>query len=118
MKNPNTIVAGHLELKGRFESACRVFDTEGIAPTQNTAQGWGLETYIIEYRADNSGKDADKAKIEYAGVLTHEGKPHQQDYIMSPSGICKCLSAGSHLNMAWMHLIVEYESDKSLKGQD
>lgn len=49
MKNPNTIVAGHLQLKGRFESACRVFDTNGVAPTQNTCMGGGLETYIIEY---------------------------------------------------------------------
>lgn len=52
MKNPNTIVAGHLELKGRFESACRVFSPEGVAPTQNTCGGGGQENYIVEYESD------------------------------------------------------------------
>ena len=32
---------------------------------------------------------------------------HQQDYIISPEGICKALTAGSHLNADWMTLIYE-----------
>lgn len=41
MKNPNTIVAGTLDLPGRFESALRVFSPEGVAPAQNTCGGGG-----------------------------------------------------------------------------
>ena len=59
-----------------------------------------------------------EAKIEYAGILTHKGKLHQQDYIMNPTGICRCLSVGSHLNMAWMHLIIEYEYNRADKLRD
>lgn len=52
MKNPNTIVAGSLDLPGRFESALRIFSAEGIAPTMHTCQGGGLECKIIEYESD------------------------------------------------------------------
>ena len=38
---------------------------------------------------------------------TSRGGHHQQDYIISTEGICKCLSAGSHLNAGWMILIME-----------
>ena len=35
------------------------------------------------------------------------GGRHKQDYIISPEGICKALTAGSHLNADWMTLIYE-----------
>ena len=35
------------------------------------------------------------------------GGRHQQDYIISPEGVCKALTAGSHLNADWMTLIYE-----------
>lgn len=37
---------GDLKIPGRHESACRVYSPEGIAPTQNTCGGGGLETKI------------------------------------------------------------------------
>lgn len=37
---------GDLQIPGRHESACRVYSPEGIAPTQNTCGGGGLETKI------------------------------------------------------------------------
>lgn len=35
------------------------------------------------------------------------GGRHQQDQIISIEGICKCLTAGSHLNADWMTLILD-----------
>lgn len=46
-----------------------------------------------------------KDGIIIAGTI--RGGHHQQDYIISTEGICKCLSAGSHLNAGWMILIME-----------
>ena len=46
-KQPKQIkVIGDLDLKGRHQSACRVYSTDGIAPAQNTCGGGGLETKI------------------------------------------------------------------------
>lgn len=46
-KQPKQIVVvGNLDLKGRHESACRVYGIDGIAPAQHTCQGGGLETKI------------------------------------------------------------------------
>ena len=36
-----------MDLQGRHESACRVYDPQGIAPAQNTCGGGGLETKIL-----------------------------------------------------------------------
>lgn len=44
-------------------------------------------------------------KIIYAGTI--RGGRHQQDYIVSIEGICKCLTSGSHLNADWMTLIYD-----------
>lgn len=46
-----------------------------------------------------------KNKINYAGTI--RGGRHQQDFIISPEGICKALTAGSHLNADWMTFIYE-----------
>ena len=46
-----------------------------------------------------------KDGIIIAGTI--RGGYHQQDYIISTEGICKCLSAGSYLNAGWMILIME-----------
>ena len=35
------------------------------------------------------------------------GGQHQQDFIISPEGVCKALTSGSHLNADWMTLIYE-----------
>ena len=43
-------------------------------------------------------------------MLERLGGVHQQDWIIDPKGICKALSAGSHLNAAWMTLIYEGEN--------
>lgn len=43
-----TKVIGMLDLKGRHESACRVYDKEFISPTVNTCGGGGLEPKIME----------------------------------------------------------------------
>ena len=40
-------VIGNLNIKGRHESACRVYSVDGIAPSQNTYQGGGHETKIL-----------------------------------------------------------------------
>ena len=53
-----------------------------------------------------------KNKIKYAGTI--RGGRHQQDYIISPEGICKDLTAGSHLNADWMTLIYEENQYKML----
>ena len=53
---------GDLQIPGRHESACRVYSPEGIAPTQNTCGGGGLETKIevnllkecIKYALENT----------------------------------------------------------------
>lgn len=44
-------------------------------------------------------------KIIYAGTI--RGGKHQQDQIISIDGVCKCLTAGSHLNADWMTLIYD-----------
>ena len=46
-----------------------------------------------------------KNKIKYAGTI--RGGQHQQDFIISPEGVCKALTSGSHLNADWMTLIYE-----------
>ena len=46
-----------------------------------------------------------KSGIIIAGTI--RGGQHQQDQIISSEGICKCLTAGSHMNAAWMTLIME-----------
>ena len=40
-------VVGDLNIPGRHESACRVYDTKYIEPTLNTCGGGGLETKIL-----------------------------------------------------------------------
>ena len=40
---------------------------------------------------------------------------HQQDFIISPEGVCKALTAGSHLNADWMTLI--YEDEEILRSK-
>lgn len=46
------------------------------------------------------------------------GGKHQQDQIISPEGVCKCLTSGSHLNAAWMTLILDtYEARNNMSEQ-
>ena len=46
------------------------------------------------------------------------GGKHQQDQVVSPNGICKCLTSGSHLNAAWMTLIIDvYEANNVSEQQ-
>lgn len=39
------------------------------------------------------------------------GGKHQQDQIIHSEGICKCFTAGSHLNADWMCLFMEIKYD-------
>ena len=41
------IAKGLLDIPGRFESALRVYSTEGISPTILTAQGGGITPKIL-----------------------------------------------------------------------
>ena len=41
------IVKGLLDIPGKFESARRVYSTEGISPTILTAQGGGIVPKIL-----------------------------------------------------------------------
>lgn len=54
-----------------------------------------------------------KPEIIIAGTI--RGGKHQQDQIISSEGICKCLTSGSHLNAAWMTLLMEiiYEQQEA-----
>ena len=46
------------------------------------------------------------------------GGQHQQDFIISPEGVCKALTSGSHLNADWMTLIYEeYRIQKKKKSR-
>ena len=49
-------------------------------------------------------------KIIIAGTI--RGGAHQQDQIISSDGVCKCLTAGSHMNAAWMTLIAEIKYEQ------
>ena len=41
------IVVGNLDLPGRHESACRVYDTQGISPSLTKCEGGGLQHKIM-----------------------------------------------------------------------
>lgn len=67
--NGGIIVAGDLHLEGRFESACRVYSTEGLAPTLPTGGGGGIIPKIeIVGKIDDSGavvRVTDEHRVRY-----------------------------------------------------
>lgn len=60
-------IAGMLDIKGRHESALRVYDPNHISPTLNTFQGGGLETKIVEQPVC-IGSTRPHATVTYDGV--------------------------------------------------
>ena len=67
-----------------FESANRIYDINGIAPTVNTCGGGGLQPKILE--------------IKKAGVIACFAMNASQQYGMKPNGggISKTLKAAQH----------------------
>ena len=57
-----------------------------------------------------------KSGIIIAGTI--RGGKHQQDFIISSDGICRCLTGGSHLNAEWMNLIMEIVYEDDLQRSD
>ena len=57
-----------------------------------------------------------KSGIIIAGTI--RGGKHQQDFIISTEGICRCLTCGSHLNAEWMNLIMEIRYELEMERPD
>lgn len=83
-----------MELSGgvwdkRHESARRVYDPNGVAPTQNTCEGGGLETKIIEpivlgWTRDEKGNVVDRHPVEVANAVTAAKRDNTQNYVVTP----------------------------------
>ena len=71
--SPEIIVSGNLNIPGRYESACRVYHPEGVAPTMITASGGGLVPKI----------DVSKPGIDVVGNIRgmkeQSGRVHGRD---------------------------------------
>ena len=67
-------VAGDLNIEGRHESACRVHDISGIAPTINTMQGGGLEPKILTQplACASRGRNPQNPSDRTAGIETEQ----------------------------------------------
>lgn len=81
------IVIGMLLDDRRHESARRVYDPNGIAPTQNTCGGGGLETKIIEpvvlgWTRDEKGNVVDRHPVEVANAITAAKRDNTQNYVI------------------------------------
>ena len=48
IKNDRCLLVGSLNIKGKFDSANRVYSPNGLSPTINTCAGGGLENKIID----------------------------------------------------------------------
>lgn len=135
-------VKGNLNLEGRFESACRVYGQEGVAPTLPTGGGGGIIPKIevdsqaeievkgdlnIEGRLESAcrvygtdgliptipARSGDMTpKIEVAGDL-HNGST-QNSVVISPDGLAPALmaSAGSKGN----HVRIEVDAQPKIAG--
>ncbi|MDD4690320.1 MAG: DNA (cytosine-5-)-methyltransferase [Eubacteriales bacterium] len=73
---------GSLDIKGRHESACRVYGIDGVGPCLNTCGGGGLETKILlpNVKCINT-KDA------------NEKQPPQHDRVYDTNGLMTALQA-------------------------
>ena len=83
------IVIGMLPDERRHESARRVYDPNGIAPTQNTCAGGGLETKIAEpivlgWTRDEKGNVVDRHPVEVANAVTAAKRDNTQNYVVTP----------------------------------
>lgn len=79
------IVSGDLNLEGRFESANRVYDPEGMSPTIPTCGGGGIVPKI-----DVEGEE--DAEIKIAGELLNKTF-HQGRRVIDPDGIAPTVCA-------------------------
>ena len=101
--NQGIIVSGDLNQDGRFESANRTYDAEGIAPTIPTCGGGGIVPKIeVAEGDDNTNSNQDNAtheieegndpKMVLAGELTN--KTYEQGKkVWDPDGISPCICA-------------------------
>ena len=84
-----------MELSGgvwdkRHESARRVYNPNGVAPTQNTCEGGGLETKIVEpivlgWTRDEKGNVVDRHPVEVANAVTAAKRDNTQNYVVHPN---------------------------------
>jgi len=82
---------GSLDIKGRHESACRVYGTDGVGPCLNTCGGGGLETKILlvgkgggnhsdmdlivePYKPDKNGNALCVDANYYKGILANQDR--------------------------------------------
>ena len=81
--------AGDLVIKGRLESACRVYDPAGIAPACNTCGGGGLETKIIEPKVIGAlrGRNVENPSGRRKGIET------EQRLEINKTGTSNCLTS-------------------------
>lgn len=90
IRDDKPIVLGMLPDERRHESARRVYDPNGIAPTQNTCGGGGLETKIIEpivlgWTRDEKGNVIDRHPVEVANAVTAAKRDNTQNYVVNPN---------------------------------
>lgn len=85
----NTKVIGMLQQKGRLESASRVYDSQYISPTINTASGGGHEPKVLMPRL-----------VGGVGLMkSNNGTQfYQQDRIYDAEEIALCQSANEQFN--------------------
>lgn len=81
-----TIVEGSLNIPGRYESAQRVYGTEGTAPTLPTGGGGGIMPKILEEPQD--------ASVKLAGNVEMPGGYEKSGRVYDPDGISSCMTAG------------------------
>ncbi len=84
-----------------FESANRVYDTSGLAPTMNTCSGGGLQPKIIvAMRGRNPNNSSDRTT----------GSPTEQRLEPNSQGICNTLTSVQKDNMVFERLVDLYNS--------
>lgn len=81
--------AGDLVIKGRLESACRVYDPAGIAPACNTCSGGGHDTKIIEPKVIGAlrGRNVENPSGRRKGIET------EQRLEINKTGTSNCLTS-------------------------
>ena len=78
-------VIGKLKYNSNFDCGARIYDTDGIAPTQQTITGGNLETKIIEYMDNKEQKEVEmnEWKTIVGSKQTNAFRGHIED--ISPS---------------------------------
>lgn len=83
-----TIVEGSLNMPGRYESALRVYGTEGTAPTLPTGiSGGGIMPKILE-EPESEPKQIIEGRVNMPGNYKRSCQVH------NPEGISPCMTAG------------------------